>query len=180
MAPTRGASSPMGQSIGPDCFLGGKPRGWRNTNQHLHWSHANRRYQEDDVGTDFAAIANISLALSLLVALVFGVLQFRAAARDRRERLTMETLREFQSRDFAAKINMIRLSGPPETVDKLSERPADEQIEILQLAQEMESVGLMVEERMIDLDLVEKSLGSFVVDAWKRYAPLMRSGRDKD
>jgi hypothetical protein len=132
------------------------------------------------VGTDFAAIANISLALSLLVALVFGVLQFRAAARDRRERLTMETLREFQSRDFAAKINLIRLSGPPESVDKLSERPADEQIEILQLAQEMESVGLMVEERMIDLDLVEKSLGSFVVDAWKRYAPLMRSGRDND
>ena len=132
------------------------------------------------MGTDFAAIANISLALSLLVALVFGVLQFRAAARDRRERLTMETLRAFQSRDFAVKINMIRLSGPPESVDKLSERPAEEQIEILQLAQEMESVGLMVEEHMIDLDLVEKSLGSFVVDAWKRYAPLMRSGRGND
>jgi hypothetical protein len=137
-------------------------------------------HEEDEVGTDFAAIANISLALSLLVALVFGVLQFRAAARDRRERLTMETLREFQSREFAAKINMIRLSGPPDAVDKLSERPPEEQIEILQLAQEMESLGLMVEERLIDLDLVEKSLGSFVVDAWKRYAPLMRTGRDRD
>jgi hypothetical protein len=132
------------------------------------------------VGTDFAAIANISLLLSLLVALVFGIIQVRAATRDRRERLTMETLRAFQSREFAAKINMMRLSGPPETVDKLSERPPDEQIEILQLGQEMESLGLMVEEHMIDLDLVEKSLGSFVVDAWKRYAPLMRSGRDKD
>ncbi|HTB57487.1 MAG TPA: hypothetical protein VLC06_06415 [Polyangia bacterium] len=132
------------------------------------------------MGTDFAGIANISLALSLLVAVVFGILQFRAAARDRRERLTMDTLRAFQSRDFASKINMIRLSGPPETIDEISERPADEQIEILQLAQEMESLGLMVEEHMIDLDLVEKSLGSFVVDAWKRYAPLMRSGREKD
>jgi hypothetical protein len=132
------------------------------------------------VGTDFATIANISLALSLLVGLVFGVLQVRAATRERRERLTMETLRSFQSRELAAKINMMRLSGPPETVDKLSERPPDEQIEILQLGQEMESLGLMVEEHIIDLDLVEKSLGSFVVDAWKRYAPLMRSGRDKD
>ena len=36
-------------------------------------------------------IANIALALSFIVALVFGIAQVRAAARDRRERLTLET-----------------------------------------------------------------------------------------
>ena len=41
-------------------------------------------------------IANIALALSLVVGLVFGIAQVRAAARDRRERLTLETLGNFQ------------------------------------------------------------------------------------
>jgi len=45
-------------------------------------------------------IANISLALSLVVGLIFGIVQTRAAARDRRERLTLETLAAFQTREF--------------------------------------------------------------------------------
>ena len=47
-----------------------------------------------------ALIANIALALSFVIGLVFGIAQVRAAARDRRERLTLETLREFQAREF--------------------------------------------------------------------------------
>ena len=40
-------------------------------------------------------IANIALALSFVIGLIFGIAQVRAAARDRRERLTLETLRNF-------------------------------------------------------------------------------------
>jgi uncharacterized membrane-anchored protein YhcB (DUF1043 family) len=47
-----------------------------------------------------ALIANLALALSFVVGLIFGIVQVRVAARDRRERLTLETLREFQSREF--------------------------------------------------------------------------------
>jgi hypothetical protein len=46
-------------------------------------------------------IADISLALSFLVALVFGFIQVKQIARDRRERFTLETLRTFQTREFA-------------------------------------------------------------------------------
>src|SRR4030095_1693966 len=46
-------------------------------------------------------IADISLALSFIVALVFGIFQVRDAARDRKERRTIEALRNFQSREFA-------------------------------------------------------------------------------
>ena len=49
-------------------------------------------------------IANIALALSFIVGLVFGIAQTRAAARDRRERLTLETLRELQTREFVEHI----------------------------------------------------------------------------
>lgn len=48
-----------------------------------------------------AEIANIALTLSLIVAIVFGLAQIGVARRDRRERLTLETLRAFHSREFA-------------------------------------------------------------------------------
>ncbi|HET9823963.1 MAG TPA: hypothetical protein VFP87_01445 [Chitinophagaceae bacterium] len=45
-----------------------------------------------------AIVANLALALSLVVALIFGIAQVRAASRDRRERLTLEPLRNVQTR----------------------------------------------------------------------------------
>ena len=52
-------------------------------------------------------IANISLALSFVVALIFGVPQIKAVARDRKERLTLEALRAFGSREFAELIHFV-------------------------------------------------------------------------
>jgi hypothetical protein len=45
-----------------------------------------------------AICANLALTLSLIVAIIFGIVQVRIAARDRRERLTLDTLRRFQTR----------------------------------------------------------------------------------
>src|SRR5882672_12493201 len=58
-------------------------------------------------------LANLALALSFIVALVFGIAQVRAAARDRRERLTLETLRSFQTREFAELMVYINSHNPP-------------------------------------------------------------------
>ena len=48
-----------------------------------------------------AVIANLALTLLFIVALVFGIAQVRAAERDRKERLALVTIREFQTREFA-------------------------------------------------------------------------------
>jgi hypothetical protein len=45
-------------------------------------------------------IANIALALSFIVGLIFGIAQVKTAARDRRERLTIQTVHDFQTREF--------------------------------------------------------------------------------
>ncbi len=42
----------------------------------------------------------------------------------------------------------------------------------IQFAQEMESLGILVAERLIDIDLVDKTLGSFVTTTWEKYKPL--------
>src|SRR5215470_9262825 len=113
--------------------------------------------------------ANVALALSLIVAVVFGIAQVRAAARDRRERLTLEALRNFQTREFAELIHFVVNHQFPTTQMEFNPRPESEQIIFIQLAQQMESLGLLVAEKIINLDLVDKTLGSFVSTAWQKY-----------
>jgi hypothetical protein len=106
-----------------------------------------------------ALAANISLALSFVVAVVFGITQVRAAARDRRERLTLETLRTFHTREFAEHIHLLTSRGMPSTMQEMRALSSSEQTRIIQFGQEMESLGILVAERLINIDLVDKTLG---------------------
>jgi hypothetical protein len=127
-----------------------------------------------------ATIANVALALSVVVALIFGIAQVRAAERDRRERLTLDTLRNFQSREFAELINYVVSREMPKSQEEMRTLPLNEQIAFIQLSQEMESLGILVAEGLINLDLVDKTLGSFVVTVWKRYKTIFMKMREND
>jgi hypothetical protein len=124
-------------------------------------------------------IANLALALSLIVALIFGIAQVRAAARDRRERLTLETLRNFQTREFAGLIHFINAQNMPSNRKEMDARPVNEQIMFIQFAQQMESLGILVAEKFIDIELVDKTLGSFVISAWEKYKKMFLDIRAK-
>ena len=126
-----------------------------------------------------ALIANIALALSFVIGLVFGIAQVRAAARDRRERLTLETLREFQAREFLDLMFFVINQEIPSFREVMLKQPADTQINLMQFAQIMESLGILVAERLINIDLVDKSLGSFVVTSWDKYKVLFYDIREK-
>jgi hypothetical protein len=126
-----------------------------------------------------ALIANLALALSFIVGLIFGIVQVRVAARDRRERLTLETLREFQTREFVQLMNLILAHDIPKTREEFAALPADQITNYMQFAQEMESLGILVAERLINIDLVDKTLGSFVTNSWEKYKILFSDIRVK-
>jgi len=123
-------------------------------------------------------IANVALTLSLIVAVIFGIAQVRAAARDRKERLTLETLRAFQTREFAELSIYINAHDLPSTREEMAKLPGSEQAIIFQFAQEMEGLGMLVAERLINIDLVDKTLGSFVTTSWEKYKPLFTGIRE--
>ena len=124
-------------------------------------------------------IANIALAVSAVIALVFGIVQVQVAARDRHERLTLEALRNFNTREFSELMNYVTTHDIPVTHEKWQKLPAAEGIMITQFAQEMESLGLLVAERLINIDLVDKTIGSLVSVAWDKYKPMILDSRDK-
>jgi hypothetical protein len=123
-------------------------------------------------------IANLALTLSFIVALIFGVAQVKAAARDRRERLTLETLRNFQTREFAELAIHIASHEMPATREEMQALPLNEQIILFQFSQQMEALGILVAERLINIDLVDKTLGSFVTTSWEKYKTLFLEIRE--
>jgi len=127
-----------------------------------------------------ANIANIALLLSVIVALIFGIAQVKAAKRDRRDRLTLEVLRQFQTREFAELLHFITVHHMPKTRGEQLKQAADDQVKMIQFAQQMESLGLLVAEKLIDIDLVDKTLGDFVTSSWEKYKPMFLSMRDRD
>jgi len=127
---------------------------------------------------DIELIANISLALSFLIALVFGIVEVREAARNRREMLTMKTLRSFQTREFAEISGQLTYHKFPTSLKEFQSLSLQEQSKYIQFSQEMESLGILVAERHINIDLVDKTLGSFVTVSWQKYKVVFEELRE--
>jgi hypothetical protein len=127
-----------------------------------------------------SVLANLALALSVVVALVFGIVQVRIAARDRRERLTLETIRNFQTREFAELIYFIsNRKSMPVTWKEFQAIPESEQVNFIQFSQGMEHLGILVADKFIDMDLIDKTLGSFVTTSWIKYKLVFFDMREK-
>ncbi len=124
-------------------------------------------------------ITDIALTLSFVIALVFGIAQVKAAARDRRERLTLETLRAFQTKEFAQLLQYINSKKMPVSQKEMMTLPAEEQVNLIQFGQEMESLGILVAEKIINIDIVDKTLGSFVTTSWEKYKAMFNDVREK-
>jgi hypothetical protein len=124
-------------------------------------------------------VANLALTSSFIAALIFGITQVRIAARDRRERFTLETLRTFQTREFSQLIQYILSHDFPSDYKGFKVQSAEDQTCFIQFAQEMESIGILVAEKFIDIDLLDKTLGVFVVNAWKKYKSMYLDMRKK-
>lgn len=130
--------------------------------------------------TDLITIlANVALTLSFIVAVIFGLAQIKASTRDRRERLTLETIRNFQTREFAELIFFVTTYKFPLTMVEFNQVSPKERIFLIQYAQQMESLGMQVAEGLINLDLIDKTLGSLVVTTWEKYKPVFTEMREK-
>lgn len=126
-----------------------------------------------------SVVANLALTLSFIVAVIFGIVQVRSAARDRKERFTISVLQDFQTREFAELMYSLIVLKIPSTLEDLRQLAPQEQIKFIQFTQQMESLGLLVAEGFINVDLVDKTLGTFVTDSWRKFKPVIQDMRPK-
>jgi hypothetical protein len=124
-------------------------------------------------------IANIALTLSVVVAVIFGIAQVRVSNRTRHDQLTLEVLRQFQNKEFIDLLHFINNNNLPQSWTEMNKLPDEEQKMLIQFGQQMESLGMMVAERLINIDLVDKTLGSFVTLAWEKSKPMFVDIRER-
>jgi len=129
--------------------------------------------------TIITIIGNLAIALSLVVALVFGIVQVKTAERDRKDRLTLEAIRYFQSGEFCELIFHVSSYKIPPTMEEWRSLPAGDQIKFIQFSQTMEMVGMLVYEKYINIDLVDKTLGVFVINSWEQFKTGILDIREK-
>jgi hypothetical protein len=125
-------------------------------------------------------IANVSLALSVVVAVVFGIAQIRGAARDRKTNVTLDALRTFQTREFSELLYFVMSKNMPSSRDEMQALSETDRIKFTQFSQQMESLGMLVASDLISLSIVEKTLGAWVTLAWKKYEPVFNEIRSFD
>jgi len=132
------------------------------------------------MNTEFISLlADLALTLSVIVAVIFGIVQVTTSNRDRQERLTLETLRNFQTREFAGLMLFVIDHDFPTTQEGFDALPGEARTNYIQFAQEMESLGILVAEKFIDINLVDKTLGAFVANSWDKYKPMYTDLREK-
>jgi len=125
-------------------------------------------------------VGNISLALTLIAGFIFGIVQVKQAARDRRERFTLDTLRTFSTRETAELMNFVGSDRFPKTREEARALEGMDNVMMIQFSQLMESLGFLVAEGFIDIDLVDKTLGSYVITCWKKYKVFILPSRERD
>jgi hypothetical protein len=127
-----------------------------------------------------ALIANIALTLSVIVAVIFGIAQVKTARKDRRERFTLDTLRTFQTKEFAEMLHYINRVQIPSSANEWVKWTEDDQVRFVHLTQQMEAIGLLLAEKLISIDLLDKTLGSFVSTTWEKCRVLITDLRQKN
>ncbi|HJW31497.1 MAG TPA: hypothetical protein VJ508_19845, partial [Saprospiraceae bacterium] len=122
---------------------------------------------------------NLALTVSVIVAVIFGMIQVKMSNRDRRERLTLETLRNFQTREFAELIHYTTSVEFPKDYEEWQKWPDENRIRNIQFMQEMEALGMLLAEKLINIELIDKTLGSFVISSWEKFKPLVLQIRER-
>lgn len=125
-------------------------------------------------------LANIALTLSLIVAVIFGIAQIRTSKQDRRERLTIEMLQTFQSKEFAEIILFITTAKFPKNQKEWLSWAEQDKARFIQIGQQMESLGILLADKLIDINLLDKTLGSFIVTTWEKFKLIILELREKN
>lgn len=128
---------------------------------------------------DLSTIANIATALTVLTAVIFGLIETRRLRRDREERAAMEAVHAMLTPAFMDSFLLIQTILP----DDASPTDVESSMETLRAAR---SVGLVIEglgyavfERIVPLRIVDNLVGGNIRVIWRKLRPYIEFERQR-
>lgn len=123
---------------------------------------------------DLASIANVAEILGALVVVggvIFAVLQIREFRRQRLELATIEVVRTYQSPDFNRSYRLMQAIPDSFSVHDMATLEPEKQDAALVVASTFESIGVLVNRRVVSLDLIGELMGGSIHTAWAKMEP---------
>jgi hypothetical protein len=117
---------------------------------------------------DLNTIANVSTAVAVAMALVFGVIQVRQANRKRADSLVLEALRFAQSPELSRAMALVLELPEGMTLEQLAAQPKEVREAVALVDYTLETLGWMVHRRMVPLRDLDDLMGGVIRAAWKR------------
>jgi hypothetical protein len=124
---------------------------------------------------DIATISTVIAASSVVVGVVFAILQLRDLAKTRKTDLVMRLYSTFDSREFLEGFTKILTIEIKDFNDYLKKYGMAEASEVFLF---FEEVGILYMMKLIDLNLVNRLLGDPILMTWEKGKPLVEGFRE--
>jgi hypothetical protein len=129
-------------------------------------------------GVDLSTLANIATALTVLTAVVFGVIEMRRAHKEREERAAFVAVQAILTPAWMESMSLVQAISEGTTPSQIE---AD--LRLFKAAQSiaciLESLGYAVFVRMVPLNVVDELLGGTVRVAWRKLRGYVEYERER-
>lgn len=124
---------------------------------------------------DISTISTIIVTVSVVTGVVFTILELRHLARTRRTEVIMKVYEEFSRREWAENIMKIG-ANKFESFDDYGKRYGF--IEVIQVSSLFDGIGVLLQQDLIDISLVNSLFGSSVNLIWEKVRPVIHGIRE--
>ena len=133
---------------------------------------------EQIAAVNLSTVANIATALTVLTAVVFGLIEMRHARREREERAAFIAVQAILTPAWITSMTLVQAISEGTTPAQIEADPRLFQA-VQSIACILESLGYAVFARMVPLDVVDELLGGTVRVAWRKLRGYVEYERER-
>ena len=127
---------------------------------------------------DLGTIANVATALTVLVGVVFGLIEMRRARREREERAAFATVRALMTPEWMSSSTIVHSISKGTTAAQLENDPRLLEA-CLKIATIMEGIGYSVYARIVPLSVAADLIGGTARITWQNFRPFVDLERER-
>jgi hypothetical protein len=130
--------------------------------------------QREVVEMDITAISTIVATVSIVIGVIFTILELRHLRRSRETEIIMKIYDRFSSKEIVEAMNKVGASNFVNIVDFTKKYSLTE---ITQLAVLFEEIGILLEQNLINMNLVDCLFGPTLNSLWVKMKPVIYAMR---
>jgi DNA-binding ferritin-like protein (Dps family) len=124
---------------------------------------------------DLDTVASIVTTLSIVVGVVFTILEIRHLGKNRKTEVIMKIYDRFGTREIVEAINRVG-NARFESIEDYNKKYGF--TDVTQIAELFEGIGVLLEQGLIDIKMVDKLFGPTLNLLWVRMKPVLYSMRE--